>query len=94
MVAQNERIFCDMQHKLLWFETEEQGVTIRCAVTKTALAILEDDALAGPDAMVTTYQRNRARIHSLALSKYHDHRLERNGTAVVTASDVAPTMPH
>ena len=88
MTFYGEDLSYDTQHKLLRFQTEDEGSIVPCAVSKAALVLIEDDAMAGPEAMATTYRRNRRRIHELAIRKYHEHRLEDDGVVVVRAFDL------
>jgi hypothetical protein len=86
MLKTKEEISYDTQRKLLHFQMTERGITIECAISKAALALLEDDALAGPAAMATTYLRNKARIQGLALEKYRG--LKGYGIVIVSALDL------
>jgi hypothetical protein len=52
------------------FFASDSGALVRCGVSIAALAQLEDDALAGPQAMVITYHRNRALIQEIVERKY------------------------
>jgi hypothetical protein len=61
---------------------------VRCAVSKAALAALEDDALAGPHAMAITYRRNRSLVQEIARSKYAARRFEGGDTIVVRLDDI------
>jgi hypothetical protein len=54
-----DRILYDPQEGLLHLFATDGEMLVRCAVSKAALTALEDDALAGPDAMIITYRRNR-----------------------------------
>src|SRR5215469_11970355 len=64
--ADTDRITYDKGKHVLRFSITDGGASIPCAVSKAALAALEDDALAGPHAMRITYQRNRSRIEAAA----------------------------
>ena len=86
MLKTKEEISYDTQRKLLHFQMTERGVTIECAISKAALVLLEDDALAGPAAMATTYLRNKSRIQGLARDKYRD--LKSYGIVIVSAVDL------
>jgi hypothetical protein len=88
MVTAPYAISYDRQDTLLHFQTMAEGVAIRCAVSRAALALLEDDALGGSAAMATTYHRNKGHIHRLALKKYFERQLERDGIVVVRWIDV------
>ena len=61
---------------------------VRCAVSKAALVALEDDALAGPHAMTTTYRRNQSLLQAIAKRKYLAHHFEVGNTIVVRLDDV------
>ena len=61
---------------------------IHCAVSKAALAALEDDALAGPHAMAVTYRRHQALVQEIAKRKYLARRFEFGNTIVVRIDDV------
>ena len=61
---------------------------VRCAVSKAALAALEDDALAGPHAMAITYRRNRSLVQEIARRKYATRRFEGGDTIVVRLDDI------
>jgi hypothetical protein len=92
MLKTKEEISYDTQRKLLHFQMTERGVTIECAISKAALVLLEDDALAGPAAMATTYLRNKSRIQGLARHKYRD--LKSYGMVIVSALDLGtPALP-
>jgi hypothetical protein len=92
MLKTKEEISYDTQRKLLHFQMTDRGVTIECAISKAALVLLEDDALAGPAAMATTYLRNKSRIQGLAREKYRD--LKSYGIVIVSALDLeAPALP-
>lgn len=79
----------DAQRRLLCFGAREGSAAIRCAVSKADLVALEDDALAGPHAMATTYQRNRERIQAVAIRKYHERCFEDGEVVVVRKDDLA-----
>jgi hypothetical protein len=61
---------------------------VRCAVSKAALAALEDGELAGPEAMAETYRRNAEHIQEIANRKYQNHQWENGGLVVVRFEDV------
>ena len=87
--SDTDRITYDKGKHVLRFSITDGEACIPCAVSKAALAALEDDALAGPHAMRITYQRNRIRIQAAALRKYYARRVEQDGIVVVWRDDIA-----
>jgi hypothetical protein len=63
-------------------------VLVRCAVSKAALVALEDDALAGPHAMILTYRRNKERVRAIAQRKYRQRRFEARKAVVIRLEDL------
>ena len=91
--TETDRITYDKGKHVLRFAITDGGASIPCAVSKAALAALEDDALAGPDAMCITYQRNRIRIQAAALRKYQAQRVEKDGIVMVWRDDITACAP-
>ena len=89
LVFEPDRAVYDRQEGLLRLFATDGVVLVRCAVSKAALAELEDDALAGPEAMISTYGRNREHIQAIAERKYRSRRFEPGGSVVVRLEDVA-----
>jgi hypothetical protein len=68
--------------------TAEGVLFVRCAISKAALAVLEDDGLTDPDTIVTAYLRNRELIQDIVEPKYLAHRFETGGIVVVRPQDL------
>jgi hypothetical protein len=83
-----ERVAYDSDEGLLRLFATDGVILVRCAVSKAALTALEDDALAGPHAMVITYRRNRERIQAIAQRKYLRRRFEPGRQLVIRLQDV------
>ncbi len=83
-----DRILYDPQEGLLHLFATDGEMLVRCAVSKAALTALEDDALAGPDAMIITYRRNREHIQAIAQHKYRHRWFEPGGDLIVRLEDV------
>jgi hypothetical protein len=88
LVFEPDRVVYDPQHRALRLFAREDFLLIPCAVSKAALVALEDDALGGPHAMVTTYRRHRERIQALAMRKYRERRFEQGGFVMVRRDDL------
>jgi len=67
--------------------------SVECAISKAALAALEDDALAGADAMAVTYRRLREFIHEIAERKHRARQSEFGGREVVRLEDIVALLP-
>jgi hypothetical protein len=80
-------VYDDSEHMIRIFALDGLQL-VHCAVSKAALAALEDDALAGPHAMVVTYRRNQALLQEIAKRKYLARRFEFGNTIVVRMDDV------
>src|SRR5262245_48480208 len=83
-----DRIVYDDREHLIRIFALDGFQPIRCAVSKAALAALEDDALAGPHAMAITYRRNRSMVQEIARRKYVARRFEGGDTIVVRLDDI------
>jgi hypothetical protein len=88
-----ERVVYDHSEGLMRFFAADGAAVVRCAISKAALAALEDDALAGVHAMVITYRRHRELIQEITESKYRGRRLEDGGCVVVRLADVTAQLP-
>ena len=86
--GESDQVSYDEERHLLRFSASEGRTAISCAISKAALAILEDDALAGPHAMVITFRRNRERIQAIAMRKYHNRCIEDGEIVVVRRDDI------
>ncbi len=84
-----ENIVYDRAEGLMRFFAADGVVLVRCGISIAALAQLEDDALAGPQAMVITYHRNRELIQDILERKYQARQFERGGSVIVRLDDVA-----
>ena len=80
-------VYDDSEHMIRIFALDGLQL-VHCAVSKAALAALEDDALAGPHAMAVTYRRNQALVQEIAERKYLARRFEIGNTIVVRLDDV------
>ena len=80
-------VYDDSEHMIRIFALDGLQL-VHCAVSKAALAALEDDALAGPHAMAVTYRRNQALVQEIAKRKYLARRFEFGNTIVVRMDDV------
>ena len=88
LIFEPDRVAYDPERQALRLFATEDFMVVRCAVSKAALAALEDDALGGPHAMATTYRRHRERIQELAVRKYRERRFETGGFVVVRRDDL------
>jgi hypothetical protein len=88
LMFEPDRVAYDPQERLLRLFATDGVILIRCAVSKAALAALEDDALAGPEAMILTYRRHKELIQAVARRKYRRRRFEPGGQVVVRLEDV------
>ena len=83
-----ERVIYDSEEELLRIFASDGARVIPCAVSKAALAALEDATLRGPDAEATAYRQNKELIQAIAQRKYRDHRFETGGIVVVRLQDL------
>jgi hypothetical protein len=83
-----DRVVYDPDEGLLRLFATDGLRLVRCAISEAALTALEDDALEGPDAVITTYRRNRERIQEIAQRKYRHRRFEPGGSLVIRLDDV------
>jgi hypothetical protein len=87
LVFEPDKVVYDPNDRVLRLFATDDLVLVKCAISKAALAALEDDALAGPDAMVETYRRNRDQIQEIADRKYRNRQFE-SGAVVVRLQDL------
>jgi hypothetical protein len=83
-----DRVVYDPEEGLLRMFARDGYVLVKCAVSKAALVALEDDALAGPHAMILTYRRNKERVHAIAQRKYRQRRFEARKAVVIRLEDL------
>ena len=83
-----DRVLYDERERLIRIFALDEQRFVCCAVSKAALVVLEDDALAGPHAMATTYRRNQSLVQEIANRKYLARHFERGNTIVVRRADV------
>ena len=88
LIFEPHRVAYDPDGYLLRLFATDGLMLVRCAVSKAALAALEDDALAGPEAMAETYRRNAEQIQEIANRKYLNRQWENGGLVVVRFEDV------
>jgi hypothetical protein len=88
LVFEPDRVAYDPERQALRFLAVDGTRLVYCGVSKAALAALEDDALAGPHAMATTYRRHKDRIRGLALRKYLERAYEGRGIIIVRKDDL------
>jgi hypothetical protein len=88
-----ERMVYDPSEGLMRFFAADGAAIVGCAISKAALAALEDDALGGVHAMVITYRRHRELFQEITESKYRGRRLEDGGCVVVRLADVTAQLP-
>ena len=88
LTFEQEGVVYDPEDEVLRFFAADGVLLVRCAISKAALAVLEDDALTDPDAIVTAYRRNRELIQDIVVRKYRAHRLETGGIVVVRLQDL------
>jgi len=88
LIFENERVVYDSDEELLRFFAAEGVWLIPCGISKTALAVLEDQALSDPEAIVTAYFRNEELIQDIVERKYRAHRIEIGGVVVVRLQDL------
>jgi hypothetical protein len=90
LVFEPDRVAYDPNQQALRFFARDDFRLVYCAVSRAALAALEDDALAGTYAMMTTYRRHKDRIRRLALSKYLARRYENGAMIIIRKDDLTP----
>jgi len=83
-----ERVVYDPDEDVVRFLANEGPILIRCAISKPALAELEQHSITDSDAMMNAYRRNRELIRHIAERKYREHRYE-IGRVVVRLQDLA-----
>jgi len=83
-----ERVVYDLDEDVVRFFANEGPVLIRWAISKAALAELEQHSMTDPDAMMNAYRRHRELIWHIAERKYRAHRYE-TGRVVVRLQDLA-----
>jgi hypothetical protein len=87
-----DRVAYDPQARLLRLFATDGVMLVRCAVSKAALAALEDDALCGVASMVDTYRRNKGYLQAIAQRKYQRREFEPEGL-VVRLGDIDNSAP-
>jgi hypothetical protein len=92
LIFEPERLVYDAGERLIRIFAIDGPRSIPCAVSRAALIALEDDALAGPHAMATTYRRNRSLIHEIAERKYQAGQFESSGSVVIRLVDIADRL--
>jgi hypothetical protein len=92
LVFEPEQVAYDPEDDVLRFFANAGAVLVRCAVSKAALAELTCGGVAGHDAMLNAYRRNRKLIQEIAERKYRAHRYE-TGRVVVRLQDLAVWSP-
>ena len=90
LVFDPDRVAYDPRQQALRFFARDDFRLVYCAVSRAALAALEDDALGGPYAMATTYRRHKERIRGLALRKYLARRYENGAMIIIRKHDLLP----
>jgi hypothetical protein len=88
LIFEPDRVVYDPDKRLLRLFATDGLRLVQCAISRAALTALEDDALAGPDAMAATYRRNMEKIEEIADCKYRNRRYEDSGAVVVRLQDV------
>jgi hypothetical protein len=83
-----DRVVYDPSEGLLRVFATDGVLLVRCAVSKAALAALEDDALGGLASLISTYRRNRKHIQAIAQRKYQRREFESGGNVVIRLDDV------
>ena len=83
-----DQVLYEPEGRLLRLFATDGKMLVRCAISKAALTALEDDALGGPDAMITTYRRNKEHIQAIAQRKYRRRWFEPSGDLIVRLEDV------
>ena len=88
LMFEPDRVVYDPEERLLRLFATDGLMLVRCAISKAALAALEDDALGSQDAMISTYRRNREYIQAIAEHKYRRRWFEPGGDVVVRLEDL------
>ena len=83
-----DRVMYDDSERMIRIFALDGLQLVCCAVSKAALAALEDDALAGPRAMPITYRRNQSLLQAIAKRKYLARHSEVGNAIVVRVDDV------
>jgi len=83
-----DRVAYDSQQGLLRLFATDGVLLVKCAVSKAALAALEDDALCGVASLIATYRRNRKYLQAIAGHKYRRREFEPDGNLVVRLGDI------
>ena len=83
-----DRVAYDPQEGLLRLFATDGVLLVRCAVSKAALAALEDDALGSLDLLIATYRRNRKQLQAIVQRKYQHREFESGGSLVIRLIDV------
>ena len=91
--SEPDRVVYNAAQGLLHFSLANGPTSVECAISKAALAALEDDASAGADAMVVTYRRLREFIHEIAERKHRARQFELGGRVVVRLEDIIALLP-
>jgi len=93
LTSEPDQVVYDPAEGLMHFFIASGPAPVRCAISKAALVALEDDALAGADAMVVTYRRLRELIHRIVERKRRARQFELGGRVVVRLEDVIALLP-
>ena len=88
LIFEPDRVVYDPEERLLRLFATDGLMLVKCAISKAALAALEDDALGSQEAMISTYRRNREHIQAIAEHKYRRRWFEPGGHVVVRLEDV------
>jgi hypothetical protein len=91
--SEPDRAIYNAAEGLIHFSLASRPTSVECAISKAALAALEDDTLAGADAMVVTYRRLRGFIHEIAERKHRARQFELGGRVVVRLEDIVALLP-
>ena len=91
--SEADRVIYNAAEGLMHFSLASGPMPVECAISKAALAALEDDALAGADAMEVTYRRLREFIHEIAERKHRARQFELGGRVVVRLEDIIALLP-
>jgi len=91
--SEPDRVIYNAAEGLVHFSLAGRPTYVECAISKAALAALEDDALAGADAMAVTYRRLREFIHEIAERKHRARQSEFGGREVVRLEDIVALLP-
>ena len=91
--SEPDRVTYNAAEGLMHFSLASGPTSVECAISKAALVALQDDALAGADAMVITYHRLREFIHEIAERKHRARQFELGGRVVVRLEDIIALLP-